>query len=327
MKRYSIPSVLVAFVLLVAPILRADVATTEKSSFKLEGFIGGMITKMAGGGGENTSKMSLKGDRMATFGETTGSIIDLKEQKIYSIDMKKKEYVVMTFAEMRAQMDEARKNLEEQKKSMSQSDKDSLQQATKNIDFDIKTTETGQKKQIAGYDTHEVIVTVTMHEKGKPVEESGGLAITSNVFLGPKVPAMDELYQFNMRMVKAIFGESFTGMEMKASAMAASIIPGFGEAMARSASELQKLSGTALSTVTVVEGVKSAEQMKNAGSSQQQPTGGGISGMLAKKMMGNKGGTQQRTKALTTTRDVLSIGTTVSASDLEVPAGFKERKK
>jgi hypothetical protein len=327
MKRYAIPSVLVAFVLLVAPILRADVATAEKSSFKLEGFIGGMITKMAGGGGENASKMFLKGDRMATFGETTGSIIDLKEQKIYSIDMKKKEYMVLTFAEMRAQMEEAKKSLEEQKKNMSQSDKDSMQQATKNIDFDIKTTETGQKKQIAGYDTHEVIVTVTMHEKGKPVEESGGLVLTSNVFLGPKVPAMDEFYQFSVRMMKAIFGEGFTGIDMRASAMAASIIPGFGEAMSRSASELQKLSGTALSTTTVVEGVKSAEQMKNAGSSQQQPTGGGISGMLAKKMMGNKGGTQQRTKALTTTRDVLSIGTSVSASDLEIPAGFKEKKK
>jgi hypothetical protein len=294
----------------------------------MEGFIGGMITKMAGGGGENASKMSLKGDRMATIGETTGSIVDLKEQKIYSLDMKKKEYTVLTFAEMRAQMEEAKKNLEQQKQSMSQSDKDSLQQAqqaAKNIDYDIKTTETGQKKQIAGYDTHEVVLTVAMHEKGKAIEESGGLVLTSNIFLGPKVPAMDELYQFSVRMMKAIFGETFTGLDMRTSTMATSIIPGFGEAMARQAAELQKLSGTALSTTTVVEGVKSAEQMKQAGSSQ--PTsGGGIGGLLAKKMM-TKGGAQQRTKALTTTRDVLSIGTTVSASDLEVPAGFKEKKK
>jgi hypothetical protein len=317
--------VLVAFVVLVAPILRADVATTEKTSFKMEGFIGGMITKMAGGGGENASKMSLKGDRMATIGETTGSIVDLKEQKIYSLDMKKKEYTVLTFADMRAQMEEAKKSLEEQKKNMSQADKDSLQQATKNIDYDIKTTETGQKKQIAGYDTHEVVLSVAMHEKGKAIEESGGLVLTSNIFLGPKVPAMDELYQFSVRMMKAIFGETFTGLDMRTSSMATSIIPGFGEAMARQAAELQKLSGTALSTTTVVEGVKSAEQMKQAGSAQQ-PSGGGIGGLLAKKMM-TKGGAQQRTKALTTTRDVLSIGTTVSASDLEVPAGFKEKKK
>jgi hypothetical protein len=270
--------------------------------------------------------MFLKGDRMATFGETTGSIIDLKEQKIYSLDMKRKEYMVLTFAEMRAQMEEARKSLEEQKKNMSQADKDSMAEVGKNVDFDIKTTETGQKKQIAGYDTHEVVLAVAMREKGKTLEEGGGLVLTSNVWLGPKVPAMDELYQFSIRMMKAIFGESFTGLDMRTSAMASSIIPGFGDAMARSAAELQKLSGTPLSTTTVVEGVKSAEQMKNAGSSQPS-SGGGISGMLAKKMMGNKGGTQQRTKALTTTRDVLSIGTTVSASDLEIPAGFKEKKK
>src|SRR5262245_40290292 len=298
MKRSVMPSVLVAFVLLVVPLLRADVTTTEKTSVKMEGFLGGMMMKMAGLSGDGTtSKMFLKGDRMATIGETSGSIVDLKEQKIYTLDMKKKEYTVLTFAEMKAQMEEARKNLEAQKKNMSPEDKAQLQEAAKNIEYDIKTTETGQKKQIAGYDTHEVILTVAAHEKGKALEESGGMVLTTNVWLGPKIPAMDERYQFSMRMMKAIFGETFTGLDMKSSTLLSSLIPGLTEAMARSGSELQKLSGTALSTTNVFEGVKSAEQMKAAASSSQQSSGGGgISGMLAKKVMGNKGAPQQRTK-------------------------------
>jgi len=39
------------------------------------------------------------------------------------------------------------------------------------VDFDVK--ETGQKKQIAGYDTHESVMTITVREKGKTIEESG----------------------------------------------------------------------------------------------------------------------------------------------------------
>ena len=35
--------------------------------------------------------------------------------------------------------------------------------------------ETGQKKQIAGYDTHESVMTITVREKGKTLEEGGGL--------------------------------------------------------------------------------------------------------------------------------------------------------
>ena len=47
------------------------------------------------------STVAVKGDRKATIGEATGQIIDLGEEKIYDLDMRKKSYKVTTFAELR----------------------------------------------------------------------------------------------------------------------------------------------------------------------------------------------------------------------------------
>ena len=53
------------------------------------------------------STVAVKGDRKATMGDTTGQIIDLAEEKIYDLDLKKKSYKVTTFAELRRRMEEA----------------------------------------------------------------------------------------------------------------------------------------------------------------------------------------------------------------------------
>ena len=44
------------------------------------------------------------------------------------------------------------------------------------IDFDVKNT--GEKKTINGFDTHEVVMTITVREKGKTLEQSGGMVVT-----------------------------------------------------------------------------------------------------------------------------------------------------
>ena len=53
------------------------------------------------------STVAVKGNRKATLNDTTGQIIDLGEEKVYELDMKKKTYKVTTFAELRRRMEEA----------------------------------------------------------------------------------------------------------------------------------------------------------------------------------------------------------------------------
>ena len=54
------------------------------------------------------STVAVSGDRKMTMtGDNTGQIVDLSEEKIYDLDMRRKTYKVMTFEEIRRQMREA----------------------------------------------------------------------------------------------------------------------------------------------------------------------------------------------------------------------------
>ena len=152
------------------------------------------------------------------------------------------------------------------------------------VDFDVK--DTGQKKDLIGYHTHEAIVTVTVREKGKTLEEGGGMVMTSDMWLGPRIPELKELADFDMRYWKALQeGSGVPAMSPEQVAQVMAMFPLFGRAMDRMQKDGDKISGTALDTTTTLESVKSPDQMTQS----QQPSGGagggGISGMLAHKMM------------------------------------------
>jgi hypothetical protein len=300
--------------------LHADVKTTEKSTFKMEGFLGGFLNRAMGGSDGITSTLALKGNRMARTDANRGQIIDLSEEKVYDLDIKKKEYTVKTFAEMRAELEKVKADMEKQAASNPEQ-KQQAEQAAKELEFDVDVKATGQSKTIAGQETKESVLTITMREKGKPVTESGGMVMTSNLWLGPKQPALDELMAFNMKFVKAVYGDVFGTMDPRSMVSLSAFLPGFGSLMQKMGAEAQKLQGTPLATTTVFEAVKSAEQMKAA---SQQSGGGGIGGMLAGRL--NRGASQQRTKTLTMTQEYLSIAPSASAEDVAIPAGFKEKR-
>jgi hypothetical protein len=310
---------------LMAPQVLADVKTREKTTLKLEGFLGGMISRMAGGSDGITASVAVKGNRMSSINDTSGQIVDLSEEKIYTLDVKKKEYRVMTFAEMRKQMEEAKKAFQQQAQTANPEEKQAVKDAGQNIEFDVDTKETGERKNIAGQDARRVVVTIVMRQKGATLEEGGGMVMTNDLWLADKVAAMDELYAFHMKYFKAVFGGTFTGMDAQQTNAIGAFLPGFGQLAERMAAESDKLKGTAVMTSMVIEGVKSAEQMK---ASQQQSSGGGggIGGALAGRLMRGRGQQQQRTKAMTSTHELLSVATTVTDADLQIPAGFKEKK-
>ncbi len=92
----------------------ADVRTDQRVRFQLGGAIGKLVNMFGGKGAREgiTSMVAVKGNRKATMSDTTGQIIDLTEEKIYDLDIKKKTYTVTTFAELRKQMEEAKRDAE-----------------------------------------------------------------------------------------------------------------------------------------------------------------------------------------------------------------------
>ncbi|MEO7191197.1 MAG: hypothetical protein ABI051_09090 [Vicinamibacterales bacterium] len=309
-----------------APVLEADVKTREKTTFSIEGMVGGFVRMFGGKAAREgvTSDVALKGDRKATLSDIAGRIVDLGEQKVYELDLKKKEYRVTTFAELRAQFEKAKADAAKQAKEAKPEEKEQLEEAGRQLEFDYDVKETGQHKTLAGHDTHEAVMTVTAHEKGKTIDQSGGFVMTNTMWLGPKIAALDELYQFELKFVRAVYGESFAAdMQQMASVMA--LYPSFKNMASKMETEGKKLQGTPLSTTMTFETVRSEEQMKEA-ASQQPSSSGGASGMLARRIMGNRGQPQQRSKLLTSTSEMLSVATTVSEADVAIPAGYKEKK-
>lgn len=298
----------------------AEVKTREKSQVKFEGFLGRMAGMMGGKAAKDglVTSNAVKGDRKAEINESFGRIVDLKEEKVYQLDIKKQTYEVTTFEELRQRLREAQ---EKAKKDTPKEERDPQQDKPARemeVDFDVK--ETGQTRTIAGYNAKEVVMTVTMREKGKALEESGGLVMTSNSWMGPAIPAMKELAEFERRYWKAIAPEA-AGMSPEQMAAVMAMYPMLKQAMERLKTEGAKLDGTPLATTTVFEAVKSKEQMEQQ---SQQSGGGGLGGMLARRMM--KKDEKPRATVFTINTETLEVSQTVATGDLQIPAGFKEKK-
>jgi hypothetical protein len=135
---------------------------------------------------------------------------------------------------------------------------------------------------------------------------------------------MKEVVDFEVRYWKQVQGPEATAMSAEQMAAVVAMYPMVKNAMERMQKEGTKLQGTPLETTTVFEGVKSKEQLTEAQSTSGS-SGGGISGMLARKMM-KKEEPKARATIFTLHNEVLEVSKDVAASDLAIPPDFKEKK-
>ncbi len=329
-RRYLVPSIALALAVAAGPMLLADVKTEEKNLVQLGGALGKVMNFFGGKAAKEgvVSTVAVSGDRKMTANDATGQIIDLKEENVYDLDMRKKTYTVTTFAELRRRMQEMEdKARDDAAKAPKEDQQPQTEGKQMEVDFDVKNT--GQTKTINGFDTREVIVTVTVREKGKKLEESGGMVMTADNWLTKSQPALREIGEFDMRYYQKLEGPQIE-LDAKQLATALAMMPGLKEAFGRYSKA--GLDGTPIQVTTTIDGVKSAEQMQQQSSSSNQgeqgvPTsvGGAIGGFMRRRAQANaeKNPPSARSMFMTLNHEVLKIATTVSASDVAIPAGFK----
>jgi hypothetical protein len=331
MRRVSIScAVLLSLVALSASPAWADVKTREKTHVSLGGMLGKIFNMFGGKAAREgiVSSTAVKGTRKITMNDSTGQIIDLGEEKIYDLDINKKTYQVTTFEQLRQRMREAREKAEKQ--ASEQQGKEEKQpekgQPQKEYEVDFNVKETGQKKQLAGYDTREVIMTVTVREKGKTLEDGGGLVMNVDSWMGPQIPALKEVAEFDLKYWRQLQGPDAMGMSPEQMATVIAMYPAFKQAADRLQKESPKLQGTPLATTTMVEGVKSKEEAAQQASESAPKSVGGLGGMLARKMAKkDENANPARATIFTAEHEVQEVQTSVAASDLEIPAGFKQK--
>ncbi len=294
----------------------AEVRTTERATIKFEGMLGRMIGMFGGSDDDGARSVAVRGDRKAMLRDGSGRIVDLGEEKIYDIDARRKTYKVTTFDELRRQMKEAEEEAKKDAEEEGDEPAGDPEAPQYEVDFDVK--ETGATKAIAGHDTRQVIATVTMRQKGKTLETGGGLVLTSDLWLAPRIAALDEIAAFDRRYAEQLYGLA-GGMSADQFAALLAMHPGFQQAQERLAAEGAKLEGTPLMTTLTLESVKNPEQQASGG-------GSGIGGMAGRLMRRNRDTPGQRNRVFASTHETLSIATSVDEADLAIPAGFKEKK-
>lgn len=185
------------------------------------------------------SNVYVQGNRMARIDPDTIQIIDLDKQTITTAYMDKQVYTVMTFDQMRQQVEQA---AEKMKEAQAQQKANPQAQQPDNVDmqFKVNVRNTGATKQISGLSTNEAILTLQLIGTDKTNGQQGAFAITSDMWLTPEIPGYQELRDFQVKMAKEL-GNIFNDSGIPASMSA--MYPSMKQGMSEMAKEGEKLKG------------------------------------------------------------------------------------
>jgi hypothetical protein len=245
------------------------------------------------------STIYLKDNRLANVSPENIEIIDLDAQTITQIDVQKKSYTVMTFAQMKQTIENAR--AQAQQAAAQQQAQPAAQPAANpdaqnvNMSFDVKVRNTGAQKQISGLQSSESIMTLMLNATDTQTQQSGSMAVTNDMWMVPAVPGYDQVTDFYMRF-GAQMSDATVGLGFDFSKML-SQNPAAGQALSDMAGEMQKLKGVPIMQVmrmgTTVNGQPlpaASEAPLPADSGPAPPTAGQVAkGALSSMIPGHFG--------------------------------------
>ena len=314
------------------PVL-ADVRTEQKTQVQFGGMLGRVMNLFGGKAAREgiTSTVLVKGDRKVTATDSTSQIIDLAEERVYDLDLRRRTYKSTSFAEMRRRIEEAQRRAQDDARKAQERESPESAGDDPDVDVEFDVRNTGENKTINGFNTTQTLVTITVREKGKTLDESGGLVLTSDMWLAPEQPALKEVADFDRRYAEKLYG-GLAGVSADQMAMALAMYPMLRQAMERLNAEGDKVEGTAILTTLTFDAVRSAAQARAEAREETQPAAagrgvGGLLGGLARRVRKpTDDEPKQRATFMSSTVEVLTLSTDVPADAVAVPAGFKETK-
>jgi len=255
---------------------------------------------------------------------------------------------VMTFAEMKQQMEEAASRAQSRSKDKDATKKDDVQ-----AQFKVTAKATGQTKTVQGLNAKEMQINMAMEGTDKTTGQTGAMNITTDAWYAP-VPGYDEVKAFHQRMAAKlgyIFG---SGMQQIAQMGAAQGGQNMSINMEDVAREMAKIDGVPVESTVVMGGSGTPAA---AGSStpaaapppqkERESVGAAAAGAAIGRIPGLGGFGRKRKDdtqdvpppaaqknsdqsaasgslmEMTTTLNSFSPGT-VDGAQFEVPAGFKQ---
>jgi hypothetical protein len=326
--RLSRPAVLAALctlVTLAAGTAQADI--TMERSMSVEG-----VGAMAFGNMSGTSRTTISGDKSRTDSDIkmqsrlvrmlahnaigpTAEIVRLDQDKIYHLNINKKEYTETTFEQMREQLQKASEqmNSADEKKQPSAIDESKCEW----LPPKAEVKQTGEKAQFAGYDAERVIIIATQPCKDKETGSICEVALVLDNWFATAFTESSEAQKYSKAYAaKMGFGATTSqDIAQRAQAMFARYKGIWSQIMTK----MQGVKGYPVKTgFTLGMG---GEQCKNANARQAQSADSGDSSGdspsgLAGAMAGKLGGLFKKKKD-----DSAAAAPTPAASPVPLPPG------
>jgi len=316
----------------------AGVKTEEKTRVQLGGPLAGIMGLFGGGKAAKegiVTTTAVVDERRLVRGGDTGQIVDLAQGAIYDLDLKKKTYTVTTFAELKQRFEEERAKAEKEAQKARERQQDKTQAGkdaeAKELQVDFEVSKTAETREIAGHEARLVVLRATVHEKGRSVQQAGGLLFRNDIWLTPRLAELYELAAWNRRHAQKmaeVYGVAAGAASAQQMATLVAMYPGAEQAMQKLQAETEKagMDGTALATTLTLTAIKSAEQVA-AAEKEGQKADTGIGGFLAKQMFKKAAGdpTDPHTMLLTSAHELLRVTRDATAADVALPAGLKPK--
>jgi hypothetical protein len=337
MRKRFLPILLVAS----GTLLRADF-TYQQTSQMTGGALYDML-KLAGPFSRQArepivSTVIVKGNRMANISKERIQVIDLDKETITEIDPAKKQYSVVTFAQMKQAMDDAIARAQSQK---AQKSGDAANQPNVEMKFNVSAKNTGQSKTVSGLDAKEVVITMKLEGTNTDTGQSGSMTILEDAWMA-EAPGYEDVKAFHKKMGEKmgyLFGSGMAQMGM----MRPETLKGFAEV----SKEMSSMKGVPVETLMKMGGEGTGTDACAAQQAQQKQNSPSVgaaaaSAALGKLPFGRKQNNQQQAPAdqsqspngansqacatlmeMTTSLSGFSTGP-ADTSKFEVPAGYKQ---
>ena len=308
----------------------------RRTQVKLSGGAG-TVFKLVGGKAAKeglVTKTVIHGDRKKTVTNDRARIIDLAEELIYDLNLKKQTYRVTTFEEFRQNLEQALAADPGAMAGGEPAEDEDRDKVEYEVQIDVEST--GNTETIHGLDCNEVQIVMTAYEKGKTLEEAGGAMITTLLMIGPKLAGGDEIAAFERK-----YAEKIGLLNSKTQTMARLLMssPAIREAMAEFEAHREELDGTPVRQRMTVEMVPNpsapaSEESAESGATGFNKTMRGLGSKLgfkkkksqpAQNQAADDAGAGKRKTVFTSTTEIVGSSANSSSADVEIPEGFKKK--
>jgi hypothetical protein len=329
-----------------ASTLSADFSYTQTS--RITGGTLLSMTRFVPGAGKlrepQTHTVAIQGGKMATYDAESATILDVDAETLTQVDFKKKQYAVITFAEMKQAMQAMRAQLEQMQAQTKQGQEPAPQVNPLNA-LSVSVKDTGQTKAIAGLNTKQYVLTIELGAPGDAAAGSPANKTTMDTWMAPSLPGYEEVTAFGVKMA-AKMADMFTP-GMSPMAMLRGDVAKSMNAMAQEMSKMNGVPVYQTMTMTTMQpsGPSAEEAAKGAAKDAATETaagavlgrtrlGGlaGLGGLGRKKQETPKPAEQGQPQQVTLEPVVMleqvtelsALSATADASKFAVPAGFKQ---